>query len=219
MHLIFDFDGTLIDSFQALLEKFNFLAEQFNYRKIDIQEMNSLRELSSKEFVKHLGIAPEQIPKVIFQLREQLHQEILSLPIFQKIPETLEKLSALKVRLGILTTNSAENVITWLEHHKLRHFFEFIYTEPSYLDKGNTLIEVLETYKIDKTQAFYIGDETRDIDAAQTANIGSIAVTWGFNSAEILAQQNPNYLINYPENLLVLVESLASKQSTENLPL
>lgn len=32
MHLIFDFDGTLIDSFQALLEKFNLLAEQFNYR-------------------------------------------------------------------------------------------------------------------------------------------------------------------------------------------
>ncbi|MFZ1324135.1 MAG: HAD hydrolase-like protein, partial [Candidatus Saccharimonadales bacterium] len=48
----------------------------------------------------------------------------------------------------------------------------------------------------------YIGDETRDIQAARMAFIRAVSVTWGFNTRRILEKQRPAYLIDTPEELL-----------------
>lgn len=214
IHLIFDFDGTLVDSFPIVIEKFNHLADVFNFRKVNIQEINFLKDFTSKEFIEYLRIPFEELPEIILQIREDIWSEILTLPPFLNIPETIEKLYKLKIHLGILTSNSMKNVIDWLEHHHLRHFFDFIHTEPSYLDKGLALKEILERDKISKSKAFYVGDETRDIDAAIACDISAIAVTWGFSSAQILARQNPNYIITKPDDLFNLFNILVAKEKT-----
>ncbi|ARG96668.1 HAD hydrolase-like protein [Legionella micdadei] len=210
LHLIFDFDGTLVDSFQAVIEKFNLFADIYHYRKISSSELSFLKNLTSKEFINYLGIPRDKIPDVILQIRELLREEIPTLPFFLNVPETLAKLHKLKIGLGILTSNSTENVIEWLKYNNLYHLFDFIHVESSYLDKGIALNQILEVYKIDKTQAFYAGDETRDIDAAKACKISSIAVTWGFNSAQILLKQNPDYIMNKPEDLFGLFKVLVN---------
>lgn len=59
---------------------------------------------------------------------------------------------------------------------------------------------------MNKQHTFYIGDETRDIDAAKQNGIHSIGVTWGFNSEKILAQHQPDYIARKPEDLLAIFE-------------
>ena len=51
----------------------------------------------------------------------------------------------------------------------------------------------------------YVGDETRDIEAAQKAGVSIAAVTWGYNSAEVLRRFSPDYLVNRPDELLSLM--------------
>ena len=51
---------------------------------------------------------------------------------------------------------------------------------------------------------FYIGDETRDIDAAKQCGISAVAVTWGFNSEAIIAKHNPHYLVRHPKDILTI---------------
>jgi phosphoglycolate phosphatase len=53
---------------------------------------------------------------------------------------------------------------------------------------------------------YYVGDENRDIDAANNAGIGSIAVTWGYRSESLLSQYHPDCLIRSPEELLVMLK-------------
>jgi phosphoglycolate phosphatase len=108
----------------------------------------------------------------------------------------------MKISLGILTSNSLENVAAWLEHNKIQNLFSFIHVESNYFGKKHVLRKIIKAYQIDKSQAFYIGDETRDIKAAKECGIYSIAVTWGFNSEKILSQQQPHYIARKPEDIL-----------------
>lgn len=202
MYLLFDFDGTLVDSFQCVIEKTNLLAERFNFRKIQEHEFELLRSLPSKEIIQFLNIPYYKIPSLIYHIRKLLHDEMPKITPIDKMSEILEKFYHAQFSLGILTSNSLENVIKWLETHQMRHFFKFIHTESSYFSKRYLLKKTLKKYNIDHNKTFYICDETRDIEAAQKNNIKSIAVTWGYNSEKTLLQYQPTYLVQKPDELL-----------------
>jgi phosphoglycolate phosphatase len=51
MHLIFGFDGTLVDSFDCVVQQFNHLADEYRFNKIDLEQKNELRHLNSKELI------------------------------------------------------------------------------------------------------------------------------------------------------------------------
>ena len=202
MHLIFDFDGTLVDSFSKAMEKFNLLAQQFNFRSLDINEIHRLRELTSKQLIKHLKIPLYKLPQVIRRARQYMHDEMLNLNPFFHIPEVLHKLHAAGFTLGILTSNSAENVEIWLKSHDIYQLFTFIHIESNFFGKKHILRRILKNYEIDKSKAYYIGDETRDVEAAKKSGIYSIAVTWGFNAEKTLLQYEPHFIARRPEDIL-----------------
>ena len=57
----------------------------------------------------------------------------------------------------------------------------------------------------------YVGDETRDITAAQKSRVQVVAVAWGFNSPQILTQFNPDHLIHHPLELLDILDRASWK--------
>ena len=204
-YLIFDFDGTLVDSFRTAIEKLNLLADEFKFRKISSDEINGLRDLTSRELVKYLEIPLYKIPRVLRHARKHMYNEMQTLSPFTNLPEILQKLHDMKIPLGILTSNSSKNVTRWLERNRMECFFNFVHIESSYFGKKRILRKILKTYKMDKSQTFYIGDETRDIEAAKESGICSVAVTWGFNSEKILTQYQPHYIVRRPEDILAIL--------------
>lgn len=202
MFFLFDFDGTMVDSFHTVVEKGNLLAEQYHFRKVENHEIEDLRHMSSREIVRFLEIPFYKIPKLMPLMRQQLLKEMPGLSPITHMPQIIEKLHQAKCTMGILTSNSVENVTIWLEAHNLRQYFKFIHIESNYFSKGYLLKKTLKKYQIDKSKAFYIGDETRDIEAAKKNDIQSIAVTWGYNSEKALAPWQPTYIVQKPEELL-----------------
>lgn len=205
MNLIFDFDGTLVDSFECALEKFNVLADEFKYKKISRDEIGTLKNLSSKDFVKKLKIPFYKIPHVIMKARQLVRDEVPNLPSFASLPEVLHKLFQHNVKLGILTSNSYENVEAWLKRQNLRNLFSFIHNEANYFGKAHILKKIIKQNKFAKDKTFYIGDETRDIEAAKKSGIFSVAVTWGFNNEEVLRTQNPDFILSEPNEIFSLI--------------
>jgi phosphoglycolate phosphatase len=200
-YLIFDFDGTLIDSFFSVIGKFNLLADKFKFRKISDNEISGLRNLTSRELIKYLEIPVYKIPGVLRDARKHMQNEMQTLPSFINLPEILEELRTANFSLGILTSNSSENVIAWLERNKMRDLFNFIHGESSFFGKKHILKKIIKSYNMDKSITFYIGDETRDIEAAKQNNIFSVAVTWGFNTEKILSKCKPHYIMHDPKDL------------------
>ncbi|HLB43343.1 MAG TPA: HAD hydrolase-like protein [Gammaproteobacteria bacterium] len=201
---IFDFDGTLVDNFNSAIEKFNILADEFNFKKIDPAKSINLKDLSSRELIKYLKIPLYKIPSALYKARKQMSSEISKLAPVSNLLHVLTKMYDANFFLGIVTSNSKENVTSWLDSYKIKHFFHFIHVEPNYFGKNRVIKKVLKKYRMSKSHVFYIGDETRDIDAAKQNGIYSIAVTWGFNSEKILLQHQPHYIARNPNDLLTI---------------
>ncbi len=203
-YFIFDFDGTLVDCFDAAMNLLNRLADEFHFRKIESNELETLRDLTSKEILKYLKIPFYKVPTVLSSARDYIREEMKVLLPFEKLPWVLQELHAMKIPMGILTSNSSTNVREWLKRNHLHDLFQFIHCESSYFGKKYLLKKLIKTYKMNPLKTCYIGDETRDIDAAKKCGIYSAAVVWGFNSEKILAQQNPHFIIRKPEDILAL---------------
>ena len=218
LNIIFDFDGTLADSFSTAMQKLSLLANQFNFRKINQNEIDGLKDLTSREVIKYLKIPFYRLPIVLREARECMCKEIPALPTFINFPEVLKELH-MDCSLGILTSNSSENVVSWLKCHKIEHLFDFIHAESSYFGKKHILKKLIKSNKMKPFQTFYVGDETRDVDSARKCNINSIAVSWGFNSEAALVKNKPDYIARTPSDILTIIKqhTLAHKNNINTI--
>jgi HAD superfamily hydrolase (TIGR01509 family) len=204
--IIFDFDGTIADSFEIVLQITNRLAPEFGYPPAQPNDVALLRNLSSREIVKQSKVSPFKIPFLVRRLRSELHREI---PHLQPIPGIKTALLGLKqqgYRLGIVTSNSRENVGDFLTAQQLDDLFDFVSSGLTLFGKGRIIQRILKQHGFAPQDVIYVGDETRDIEAARKIGIKVISVAWGYNTSQALAAENPDVLIYQPEELLQAVQ-------------
>ncbi|OCQ92811.1 carotenoid oxygenase [Nostoc sp. MBR 210] len=205
--IVFDFDGTIADTVDALVGIANRLATEFGYKQITPEQLAHLRNLTSREIIKYSGVSLLKIPFLLRKVKSELKNKIHE---FHPIPGIREALTELKnhgYQLGIITSNSKENVTAFLNNHELDNLFDFIYSGVTIFGKTTIINNLLKQKKLSTQAVIYVGDETRDIEASKKANIKVVAVTWGFNSPEVLLKQKPDFLINHPSELLNVIQN------------
>jgi len=205
MVIIFDFDGTIADTFKAVVEITNDLAAKFGYQPVSLDEAKRLKHLNSREIIQQSKISIYRLPFLLRQIRAELEDRVHRLTPILGIQEVLVMLKYQGYQLGIITSNSEQNVVTFLRNHNLHKLFDFVYSEITLFGKARVMNHLLTQKNISPATAIYVGDETRDIEAAKSSRIKVVAVSWGFNSKQALAKQNPDFLIDQP---LELVEAL-----------
>ena len=205
--IIFDFDGTIADTVDALVSIANSLAVEFNFAPITPEEFLLLKNLTSREIFKYSGIPLFKIPFLLKKVKRELKNKIPELKPIEGIPEALLELKENGSRLGIITSNSKGNVKEFLKINNLDNFFEFVHTGVTIFGKTTIINNVLKQKQIKTQEVIYVGDETRDIEASKKAQIKICSVTWGFNSEEALAKEHPDFLIHHPRELVEVVNS------------
>lgn len=203
--LIFDFDGTLADSRKTLVEIANNLASEFGFDRVTEDEMIRLSNLSSRDIFYQSPIPAYKIPFLLRRIKSELNQKIASLEPFYGIKETLNILKKEGYILGILTSNLKENVLDFLHNNNLGEYFDFVYSASTLFGKHKILKKIIKKHHLPLEKTIYVGDETRDIEAAKKSKIKVIAVTWGFNSASVLAEYKPDFLIHQPQELTKII--------------
>lgn len=204
--LVFDFDGTIADSFPEFLKLVNHFAEKYSFRKVSEEELSQLRDLDTMQLLKELKIPLWKLPFIVRDGRSELHKIIEIVKPIRGMKEQLTKLHKAGHILGILTSNSKKNVNTFLEKNDMQ-LFDFIYTGSSLFGKDKIMKSLLKEKGFVNEDVLYVGDETRDIEASKKAKLRVIAVTWGFISRKGLEKYNPDFLIDKPEELLEIVKS------------
>ncbi len=206
--IIFDFDGTIADTLDALVAIANSLAVKFNYKQITPEELAVLRNLNSRQIIKKSGISLLQIPFLVKRVKRELKQQIQHLSTIPGIKEALIELHYQGHRLGIITSNSTDNVTAFLQKNDLEDLFDFIHSGTTIFGKTRIINNFLKQEHLKPEEVIYIGDETRDIESTKKAHVKVIAVSWGFNSREVLAAENPDFLIDHPSELLEVIANL-----------
>src|SRR3989338_9182083 len=117
--VIFDFDGTIADTFITIVKLFNNSAKEFGIEKLDLSEVENLRNLGIKAIFKKFGIHILKLPRISKIIRNDLKAKISSIKIFPQIKYILLKLKQKKFKLGILSSNSKENIEKFLKVNRL----------------------------------------------------------------------------------------------------
>ena len=190
---IFDSDGTLADTLPWMRSIFNELAEEHGFRRVEPNEYDHFRDLHGRALLRELGLPLWKLPRVLSSMRRRMAEHRGTLTLFPGTGEVLHRLAACGVQLGIVSSNSRQNVerVLGTENAKLiKHFACGV----SMFGKAAKVREVLRRSNVERSHAIYIGDEIRDAEAANKARIAFGAVTWGQHSLAALRAQNPSVI-------------------------
>ncbi len=205
--VIFDMDGTLIDSKKDITISIN------HVRKVN----HNLPSLSEDFIVEVINMETRNLPKLFYETEIyeendrvlfELHYEsqcIQSPYLYKGVKETLHKLVLSGVKISVATnapTIFAKRMLQYLEVDEL--FDVIIGADKVENSKPNPqmILEILNYYGFEKEnhKAWMVGDNSKDMQSAQNAGINAVFVTWGFS-------KNAQYSvsINLPKELLAIV--------------
>ncbi|WP_159084355.1 HAD-IA family hydrolase [Dongshaea marina] len=203
MNLIFDFDGTLADTFSLYLKVMRSIHREYGFKYISDEHIARYQQMSGREIFRDLGISMLHLPRVVRRVRKEFKKELNTQQMFSGWPEVLISLKARECRLYIVSSNSGASISRLMENHDANHF-EKIISEPRIFGKARSIRKLMKQRNMDPRHTYYIGDELRDIDAARRSGIAIISVSWGYNCPKTLATRQPDFMINHPSELLFL---------------
>lgn len=191
--VMFDFDGTLADSFALFLDIGDRLSERYGFRRFDRTNVEALRRLDASQMMRLHDVRPWKLPFIARDARMLMGQDIGRVPLFDGIGSALAHLAGCGVVLAIVTSNSRANVLTVLGPDNLPHITHFE-CGVSLFGKAARVRRVLAKCKVAREEAMLVGDEIRDATAARQAGVAFGAVGWGYTHAEALLAEGPQEL-------------------------
>jgi len=199
--IIFDFDGTIADSFELIINTFAKNKEKFGWEKFGDEEIKIYREKGIGELLKKSKVSIFKISKAINEGKSQITEQMTSIKIFEGMKDVLLELKKKGLVLGIMSTNGEENIRKFLKHNGIE-LFDYVVGKGSLFGKSGIIKSILRKRKLKKEDVLYVGDEVRDIEACHKLGIKIIAVAWGFNNEKLLKKNKPDFLIKKPKDFL-----------------
>jgi phosphoglycolate phosphatase len=182
---IFDFDGTLADSFPFFIRVINQLAEQHGFKKVDLDLVPTYRQYSARQLMEQVGMPAWKLPFVVKSFTSLMRQNAASISLFEQVDDLLLYLADRDVTLAIVSSNSHENVsrILGSANTKLISHFE---CGVSVFGKPTRMRRVLRKAGIPRHEVISIGDQVADLEAARKEQVAFGAVSWGYGAIESL---------------------------------
>ena len=210
--VIFDLDGTLVDSLEAISKLANLAFEEMG--------MNTYSLEMSRTLIGHgvAGIADKALPEGSSpELKEKLVAVIrkyyekywdYNLHLYDGIPELLDKLTEKGILLAINTNKDQrfadETVEKTLKKWNFTNITGAVDGKPR-KPQPDGIEEILREHGIEKSEALYIGDMRVDVETAKNAGVYSVFCEWGFGSSETL-DLTPDLTVKKPEEILNIIQ-------------
>lgn len=212
--ILFDLDGTLIDSTDAIVSTFHhaFDVMNYNFEGTDQDIMDLIGHPLDIMFMD-LGVDSEVVWDFVHAYKER-YREISTEKtlLLEGAIEALEHASKF-ARLSVVTTKTGAYTLPLLEHFGILKYFEII-TGREHVENPKPhpepILKTLDQMKIDKTSNIWmIGDTNLDLIAANSAGINSCAVLCGYGNKENLKEYT-NYITNNSVEAVNLIKELSS---------
>lgn len=208
--IIFDLDGTLMNSIEDLAESMNIVLNENGFPEHQIDRYEELIGNGIKNLVK------KALPSEEFEKDEYLSYFNRMFDIYGNnctnktyaysgIHEMLDKLASTKVKMAILS-NKADH-LTKKVVKTLLPDYNFI-SVSGLTDEGsrkpdpNKALKICKLMELLPEEVVFIGDSGVDMQTAKNAGMDSIGVSWGFRSVEELKETGAKYIIHHPSKLL-----------------
>ena len=199
--VIFDFDGTLADSFPMFLENVGTVIEEFGLRRLDPQSLDELRGCSAKEIMDRIGLPAWKVPLMVRSMRRLLAANVAQTRLFPGVEEMLHQLIEGGCTLAIVSSNSEANIRQVLGPETAGKIGVYA-CGASLFGKASKFRKVLKKTGVRASEVLTVGDEIRDHEAAIEVGIDFAAVSWGYTRAEALEARSPAIVLRRVEDIL-----------------
>jgi len=192
--ILFDFDGVIVDSFQAAYDVARMICphlteEQHRTRfEGNIHDWEEPVDRHTKECRQDIDFFAEYMPRLKISV------------IFPGMREVISGL-AKGYTLVIVSSTVSSSIQEYLDSHDLAQYFSLVMGADVHTSKVEKITMVFEKYKIGPRNCVFITDTLGDMHEAEKAGVGAIGVTWGFHASETLERGDPYRLVKSPRDL------------------
>ncbi len=205
--VIFDLDGTIVDSAPDITISLNLVLQELNYPSCNLAQVrewigNGAARLIKRALTGQIGGEPSE---ELFQHAHNLFFDRYAQHLCEEseiYPGVLEGLNALNNRslnLACVTNKPRRFAPALLQTLKLDQFFEHLICGddlPAKKPDPLPLLTILEKNKLQPSQALVVGDSASDIQAAKAANMNSFCVSYGYHQGKGVDALGANYIID-----------------------
>lgn len=209
--VIFDLDGTLIDTLEDLKDSINFALKQHGMPERSLEEVRSFVGNGVKKLV--FRSVPENTSD---ELRESCLKAFKAHYItnsmnktkpYSGICELIKKLKEKGVKLAVVT-NKTQDAADGIMNEFFKDDFEIIIGQidgVAQKPQPDGVWYAIEKLGASKQNSVYIGDSEVDCLTAKNSGISIIGVTWGFRGRRVLEENNADYIVDSPEEIIDII--------------
>jgi phosphoglycolate phosphatase len=207
--VIFDLDGTLVNSLQDLADATNYALKCYGQPGHKVEDFRQMVGEGTRTLISRTLRPDKQelIEQVLVKMREKYMQICLdkSRP-YKGLMEVITELAQRKIKLAVLT-NKDQKMAQKIVGHFFAGFFQIIKgtieAVPVKPQPAATL-QVLKELGVRPTEAMFVGDSNIDIQTAKAAGVKAVGVSWGFRGKAELIEAGADLIIEEPKELLSL---------------
>jgi pyrophosphatase PpaX len=202
--LVFDLDGTLIDSLAVTIDAFNHGITAFGQPKKSPQEILAYFGPGEGEIFEKI-VGPTNARAAYRVAREYMDQHVGKIPLHEGIKELLEGVKSLGLPVSIFTGRGKETTTMILDHHCIQDDFEIVITSdhvdhPKPSPEG--LYKCLDKMKMKPQDVLFIGDSPVDMQAAKSSGAIGVAALWDLMSVRnLLEAWQPSHFAEKPKTI------------------
>jgi phosphoglycolate phosphatase len=201
VNIIFDLDGTLIDSSRDI--KGCLKTAYASELGLEVETKHLLIGPPLEDMIKNAtpDLGKKQIRAVIRRFRQYYDNDTFpNTKLYAGVQELLAKLNSMNIRSYLVTNKPAFPTEKIIKKLQIENYFSDIFTLDRMsrvrFDKAEMVSEIINKWRMIKSKTLLVGDSESDIVAARINNIVSVAVLYGYGHKDILEKHKPNYLIN-----------------------
>lgn len=199
--VIFDWDGTLMDSVSRIVSSVQAAANSLNIEPPTNDEGKSIIGLSLDEAVEQLF--PHVSEKIKRQLAEQyshqyLHVNEIPAPLFENVLSLLKRLKEHNVLIAVATGKNRQGLNRVIEATQTQRYFDATRTATECKSKPNPemITSLLTQLNIKPSEAVMIGDTSFDMEMALNANVDRVGVSFGAHTVDVIKSYQPKVIVN-----------------------
>lgn len=205
--VIFDLDGTLLNTLEDLKESTNYALSQFNFPTRTLEEVrtfvgNGVRKLIERAVPKNCDT--ETVEKCLSIFKEHYAENMYNHTApYDGILEMLEDLHKKEIKIGVVS-NKFDAAVKELCKKYFNDLIDIAIGQFDDVPPKPSPEGVLKAMReLECKNAIYVGDSDVDILTAKNANLPCIGVSWGFRDKETL--QNADFIVDNPHSIIKYV--------------
>lgn len=216
--VIFDMDGTLLNTLDDLADSCNHILQQYGYPTYPVEAYkyfvgNGIRKLIERTVPEDVLQNPELLHAIEsdFLAYYTLHKVDKTAP-YKGMVSVLNQLQSKNIQIAVASNKIHREITPLLDYFfPSIKFAAAIGQKPGIPTKPNpdVVYEILSQTQIKKEDTLYLGDTAVDMKTGKRAGIYTIGVLWGFRTEKELLDNGADELIHEPEDLLPLIDKLS----------